>query len=61
MNEIIRQKTTWAGLALIASMALPQFGIPANICQGIQQVIMGLAIIFLRQSIAKTPPPAPVA
>lgn len=54
LNEIIKQKTTWAGLALIASMALPQFGVPDNICKGVAQVVAGLAIIFLRQAVKKS-------
>ena len=58
IEEMLGQKTTWAGLALIASMALPQFGVAPEVAQGIQQVIAGLAIIFLRQAVAKVNPPS---
>ena len=50
---MLKQKTTWAGLALIVTMALPQFGVPANIVEGIRVVVIGLTAIFLRQSVAK--------
>lgn len=56
MNKLIlmlKQKTTWAGIALIVTMALPQFGVPANIVEGIRVVVIGLTAIFLRQSVAK--------
>lgn len=56
MDKIIKmlsQKTTWAGIALIATMALPQFGVPENIVEGIRIIVVGLTAIFLRQSVAK--------
>jgi hypothetical protein len=53
LDKILAQKTTWAGIALIVTMALPQFGVPANIVEGVRVIVMGLAVIFLRQSVAK--------
>lgn len=53
LEEILSQKTTWAGLALIATVALPQFGVPENVVKGIQSVLVGLTAIFLRQGVAK--------
>ena len=53
IEEILKQKTTWAGLAFIATMALPKFGVTEEIAQGIQVVLIGLMGIFLRQGIAK--------
>ena len=55
LTEILKQKSTWAGLAAIANGALPLFGVPINIILAIDSVIGGLAIIFLRQGIAKKP------
>lgn len=51
--ETLKQKTTWAGIALIVTMALPQFGVPVNVVEGIRVVVIGLTAIFLRQSVAK--------
>jgi hypothetical protein len=53
LDKILAQKTTWAGIALIVTMALPQFGVPANIVEGVRVIVMGMAVIFLRQSVAK--------
>ena len=58
LNEILKQKTTWAGIALIVTMALPQFGIAPNVVEGIRIVVIGLMGIFLRQGVAKATPPA---
>ena len=58
LTEILKQKSTWAGIAAIITGALPLFGVPTNIVAGIAAVVGGLAVIFLRQSIAKVPPPA---
>jgi len=51
--KMLQQKTTWMGLALIVTMALPQFGVPANIIEGVRVIVVGLAGIFLRQSVSK--------
>ena len=53
INEILKQKSTWAGIAAIITGALPLFGVPTNIVAGIAAVVGGLAVIFLRQGIAK--------
>ena len=45
------RKTTWTGVAIIVTTALPQFGVPAKIVQGIYAIIGGMALIFLRESI----------
>ena len=59
LNEILKQKTTWAGIAAIITGALPLFGVPTNIVAGIAAVVGGLAVIFLRQGIAKIDKKAP--
>lgn len=53
LDKILTQKTTWAGIALIVTMALPQFGVPLKIVEGVRVIVMGLAVIFLRQSVSK--------
>jgi membrane protein implicated in regulation of membrane protease activity len=53
LNEILKQKSTWAGIAAIVTGSLPLFGVPTDIVAGIAAVVGGLAIIFLRQGIAK--------
>ena len=53
LNKILKQKSTWAGIAAIVTGSLPLFGVPTNIVAGIAAVVGGLSVIFLRQGIAK--------
>lgn len=57
LNKILKQKSTWAGIAAIITGALPSFGVPTNIVAGIAAIVGGLAVIFLRQGIAKNKQP----
>ena len=54
--SFLKQKTTWAALALIATTLLPQLGIswltPERV-HAIQITIAGLTAIFARQAVAK--------
>ena len=50
------RKTLWAGAMLVVTTALPQFGVPEPIIKGIQSVIVGLGLIFLRESIEVNKP-----
>ena len=59
MNDIIKalkNKTTWAGISIILTAALPLSGVPPKVCAGILTAFGGLALIFLRQGIDKIPP-----
>ena len=53
IKKMLKQKSTWAGMAAIITGALPLFGVPTNIVAGIAAVVGGLAVIFLRQGIQK--------
>jgi hypothetical protein len=53
IQKLLAQKSTWASLALIVTMALPRFGVPADIVDGIRIVVVGLMGIFIRQGIQK--------
>jgi hypothetical protein len=53
IEKILKQKSTWAGLAAIVTGALPLFGVPTEVVAGIGAVVGGLAVIFLRQGIQK--------
>lgn len=51
--KMLQQKTTWMGIVLIVTMSLPQFGVPPNIVEGLRVIVVGMAVIFLRQSVEK--------
>lgn len=51
--KILHQKSTWAGATLVATLALPKFGVSPDIVEGIRYVLLGLMGIFLRQGIQK--------
>ena len=51
--KLLKQKSTWAGLAAIVTGSLPLFGVEPKIVAGIAAVVGGLAVIFLRQGIQK--------
>ena len=51
--NMLRNKTTWAGLAIILNAPLLAFGVDPVIVGGIVTVIGGLAIIFQRQATQK--------
>lgn len=53
IEKLLKQKTTWAGLAAIVTGALPLFGVPIKIVMGVGAVVAGLATIFNRQAIQK--------
>jgi len=46
-----KRKTTWAGIATIATATLPVFGVPPHIVKGVLAIIGGLALIFVREAI----------
>jgi hypothetical protein len=50
-KPLLRQKTFWSALLLIASQALPAFGVPPGTVHIIQVTIGALTAIFLRQGI----------
>lgn len=52
-KPLLKQKTFWSAILLIASQALPAFGVPPGTVHGMQIVIGALTAIFLRQSIDK--------
>ncbi len=52
--EMLKKKSTWAGLAMIASFALPSFGVSPEVVAGMRALILGLSVIFLRHGIAKS-------
>lgn len=54
MIKILKQKTTWAGISIVATAVLPLLGVPTEIVAGILTAIGGLAVIFLRQAVAKS-------
>ncbi|MBW1939203.1 MAG: hypothetical protein JRI67_10660 [Deltaproteobacteria bacterium] len=49
-----KRKTTWAGIATIATATLPVFGVPPHIVKGVLAIIGGLALIFVREAIENT-------
>lgn len=51
---LFKQKTTWAGLAIIVNGPLLAFGVDAKIVAGIVAVVGGLAVIFQRQATEKS-------
>ena len=53
IEKLLKQKSTWAGIAAIVTGSLPLFGVPPKIVAGIASVVAGLAIICLRQGIQK--------
>ena len=53
IEKILKQKSTWAGLAAIVTGSLPLFGVEPKIVAAIASVVGGLAVIFLRQGIQK--------
>jgi hypothetical protein len=53
IEKLLKQKTTWTGAGLIITTALPFLGVPAHIIKGLQGVLAGLMVIFLRQGIQK--------
>lgn len=57
MNKILvilKQKSTWAGIAAIATGIGMVVG--GNLDTGIQTVIGGISVIFMRQAIEKSGP-----
>ena len=50
-KPIIKQKTFWAGVALIVSGILAILKFPDNLIEGIGYIITGFGIIFGRQAI----------
>ena len=60
ITEMLKHKSTWAGIAAIITGALPLFGVPTNIVAGIATAVGGLAIIFLRHGIAKKETEKPI-
>lgn len=52
-GELLKKKSTWAGLVLIATAALPAFGVSVKVIAGVEAVLLGLSIIFLRHGILK--------
>ncbi len=52
MKDMLKQKTTWAGLALVVT-GIGQIVAEENKSEGIGTILTGLALIFLRQSVAK--------
>ena len=55
LASLIRTKTFWAGVALVVSGIAGVVTSEQNWAQAGQSVFMGLAAIFLRQSVAKGP------
>jgi len=53
-NTILKQKSTWAGLGVALTAALPLFGVSSETVAAIATVLGGLAVIFLRQGIQKS-------
>ncbi len=53
--EILRKKTTWAGLAIIVNAPLLAFGVPMKIVAGSVLGVGGLGMIFQRQATMKGP------
>lgn len=56
INELLKQKSTWTGIVIVITATLPLFGVPPKVVAGILTAFGGLAVIFLRQGIAKNKP-----
>jgi len=52
--RILQQKSTWAGIAGIATGVV--LILNGNVTEGVQTVIGGVSIIFIREAIAKSTP-----
>lgn len=50
-KSLLKQKTFWSALMLIASQALPAFGVPPGTLHIIQITLGALTAIFLRQGV----------
>ena len=53
IRKILRQKTTWTGLAIIVNAPLLAFGVDPKLVAGIAAIVAGLAVIFQRQATQK--------
>ena len=56
-KELLKQKTTWAGLGIIVTgigMCLGDL-IPPAIIRGLLTVLSGASVVFLRQAVSKVP------
>lgn len=51
-KELARQKTFWAGLALIVT-GIGTLVADGETAKGIETIIAGIGLIFLRQAVAK--------
>lgn len=47
-----RQRTFWMGFGIIVNAPLLAFGVPPTIVAGISAIVLGLAIIFMREAIS---------
>ena len=54
IQGILKQKTTWAGLAAVATAAEQYFTGGVDLSSALQLGFGGLIAIFMRQGIAKT-------
>ena len=57
MTDLLKRKTTWAGLALIVA-GIGQWVAEGNVTEAVTTILEGIGLIVLRASIAKVAPKA---